>query len=86
MIKKQKRKRKKIEPLRCTIAAGMIHLATIFAAAMYAAAVRWYRGFSEMSSPQEVMAYIFLEWIPILNQCILKEVGGEKEERHDSKI
>jgi hypothetical protein len=40
MIKKQKQKRQKIESRLCMIVAGMIHLAIIFAAAMFAAAVR----------------------------------------------
>jgi len=43
MTKKQKRriqKIQKIQSLLCMIAAGMIHLAIIFAAAMFAAAVR----------------------------------------------
>jgi len=42
MIKKQKRKRQKIESLWRMTAAGMIRLAIIFAAAIHAAAVRWW--------------------------------------------
>jgi hypothetical protein len=51
MTKKRKRKRQKIQSLLCMIAAGMIHLAIIFAAGMFAAAVRWCKWFSEMGSP-----------------------------------
>jgi len=61
MTKKQKRKRGKKRSLQCMIVAGMIHLAIIFAAAMLAAAVRWDRWVSEMSSHQEGMACIGLE-------------------------
>jgi hypothetical protein len=39
MTRKQKRERQKNQSPFCMIAAGMIHLAIIFAAAMFAAAV-----------------------------------------------
>ena len=61
MTKKEKRKRQKIQFLLCMIAAGMIHLAIIFAAAMFAAAVRWCGWFSEISSPQRVKGLICLD-------------------------
>ncbi len=41
------------------IAAGMIHLAIIFAAEMFAAAVRRCKWFSEIGSPQVEMAFFF---------------------------
>jgi hypothetical protein len=43
------------------IAAGMIHPAIIFAAAMFAAAVKRCRWFTEMRGPQGVMAFICLD-------------------------
>lgn len=59
MTRKQKRKRQKVQLVLCMIAAGMIHPAIIFAAAMFAAAVRRGRWFSEVSNPQGV-TYLFV--------------------------
>jgi hypothetical protein len=61
MKRKQKRKRQKIQLLLCMITAGMIHPAIIFAAAMFAAAVKRCRWFTEMRGPQGVMAFICLD-------------------------
>ncbi len=60
MTKKQKRKRQKIQSLLCMIAAGMIHLAIIFAVGMFAAAVRQYKWVSKIGSPQGVMVFVSL--------------------------
>jgi hypothetical protein len=49
MAKKRQRKRQKAQSQQGTIAAGMIHLAIIFAVAMFA--VKRCRWFSEVSGP-----------------------------------
>jgi hypothetical protein len=61
MIRKQIQKRQKIKSLIWPIAVGMIHLATNFAAATFAAAVSYAGGFSEIEYFQRFVYVISLE-------------------------